>query len=1031
MNKIILSILLSLAIPHAVLADRISVKQAQDIAQNFTAGRLRHSAKVVEKTSANKLQLADESRFHYIFNVNDRGFVVVAADDAAGDNGILGYSDNGRFIKDSIPDAMKAWLREYDKQIEYFSTDTSTKQKAKKTDSEETETLNEIYPLISSQWGQTSPYNQKCPKSGNDNCPAGCFPVAAAQILYYNKWPEKGSGTVRGTDLATHEYQWELMSDTYGENSSKESQDAVATLIADIGAASNTRYTIYGSGTYTPQGLLALKNNFGYKNAQLISRKSDMSADEWIQIIYDELEEKRPVLYCGYSSEGGHAFVADGYRDGYLHINWGWYGSCDGYFKTDAMNPTSVETGYNFSQTVITGLEQVSSTTDPEKPQSNYTKIIGKEDITFSMPVTTSSSLQTIKGRFHIECNKDRDIIWGLEVTDYNNHSYMMKGEPTGATDGQEITEYSVDMSGFPESNGIYTVKPAAWIASSGKRITIMYDSNVNSNMFLVYKKGNMQEFHIMQDGDNAMVTNMKATTLYDNNYKIAASATVNCLGLYLNKEMRFAILDNRGDTLSISDAMDVKLWEGGSANIYTELDAPEFSGEYTAELLYKDGDKLKRFKDCSLTFKYQNLYNIIDMDFYGIVIDGIYDITPKVADRSDTLDLEISCSFSSKTKRNIGLGLKVVDLNGNATYLKPAKYFEVDGNSQGVGDDFSVGLADFPVADGKYYAYLYAYDKDNDMWEPFVHLYGMSSRCFAATAENGKISFEKYRKDVGNINIEYTETPSAYEGQPFNIKLNATCLEYDMGSDLYIGLTDKDNNLHLYKDYRFKPNLEYKESVVINYKPFFAADENITVGEYKVGLYNYRFKKIYPISNLLPLEVKEPVAELRLGGIYIYDKENVDKELLRVSPILNNRNCKGSYRVAVFVYDAEGKELVDSLSQGVQIEKDYTKMPFFAWEPKNLEKGKTYIAKVFCQDNNGAWIPVETEQGVCNGERFKVNASSGISVIPESNDNTLTVYSADGLFLGKYREPLRTMPNGVYIIRRNRKAVKIRVENR
>ena len=221
MNKIILSILLSLAIPHAVLADRISVKQAQDIAQNFTAGRLRHSVKAVEKTSANKLQLADESRFHYIFNVNDRGFVVVAADDAAGDNGILGYSDNGRFIKDSIPDAMKAWLREYDKQIEYFSTDTSTKQKAKKTDSEETETLNEIYPLISSQWGQTSPYNQKCPKSGNDNCPAGCFPVAAAQILYYNKWPEKGSGTVRGTDLATHEYQWELMSDTYGENSSR------------------------------------------------------------------------------------------------------------------------------------------------------------------------------------------------------------------------------------------------------------------------------------------------------------------------------------------------------------------------------------------------------------------------------------------------------------------------------------------------------------------------------------------------------------------------------------------------------------------------------------------------------------------------------------------------------------------------------------------------------------------------------------------------------------------------------------------
>jgi hypothetical protein len=83
-------------------------------------------------------------------------------------------------------------------------------------------------------------------------------------------------------------------------------------------------------------------------------------------LIKGELSSGRPVLYDGASGEGGHEFVFDGYdsRD-YVHVNWGWGGSYDGYFKVTALNPESVGIGggggavdgYNFSQGMTLGIQ--------------------------------------------------------------------------------------------------------------------------------------------------------------------------------------------------------------------------------------------------------------------------------------------------------------------------------------------------------------------------------------------------------------------------------------------------------------------------------------------------------------------------------------------------------------------------------------------------------------------------------------------------------------------------------------------------
>ena len=57
----------------------------------------------------------------YIFQGSkDTGFLVVSADDVA--YPLLGYSDSGSFDPENIPEAMKGWLNEYARRIEYASS---------------------------------------------------------------------------------------------------------------------------------------------------------------------------------------------------------------------------------------------------------------------------------------------------------------------------------------------------------------------------------------------------------------------------------------------------------------------------------------------------------------------------------------------------------------------------------------------------------------------------------------------------------------------------------------------------------------------------------------------------------------------------------------------------------------------------------------------------------------------------------------------------------------------------------------------
>jgi hypothetical protein len=56
-------------------------------------------------------------------------------------------------------------------------------------------------------------------------------------------------------------------------------------------------------------------------------------------MLKDQFDIGWPVYYSGFSNDGGHAFVCDGYDDNDLfHFNWGWGGSSDGWFVIDEID---------------------------------------------------------------------------------------------------------------------------------------------------------------------------------------------------------------------------------------------------------------------------------------------------------------------------------------------------------------------------------------------------------------------------------------------------------------------------------------------------------------------------------------------------------------------------------------------------------------------------------------------------------------------------------------------------------------------
>ena len=347
-----------------------------------TAGRRAAQQKAAAVLGAKtRLELAavgeGEQPAYYIFNnvETDKGFVIVAGDD--GDNDILGYSDSGRYDAANMPPQLSFWLQCYEEQLALVRRGEAAPYRSATN-------YSTIEPLVQTHWDQQAPYNRWNPISPITNTQfpnTGCVATAMAQILKYwasdkqtadipsYSYKLNAGGkvyTVNVDGLSPTTFNYSLMRNYYSSDDIDAAAYEVARLMAYCGRAAQMVY-MSTTATAVTRGSY-LSQYFGFNEHQVTEQREYYSAAEWDSLLYDELRAGRPIMYSGARQDAsreqsGHAFVVDGYKDGLFHINWGWSGFFDGYFKLSECNPYgggagagTGRDGYSFRQIAITRL---------------------------------------------------------------------------------------------------------------------------------------------------------------------------------------------------------------------------------------------------------------------------------------------------------------------------------------------------------------------------------------------------------------------------------------------------------------------------------------------------------------------------------------------------------------------------------------------------------------------------------------------------------------------------------------------------
>ena len=370
-NPLKLFVLLLAMTSSVAVSQEISVEEAQsrafDYLSNQTFGARRAKGANAMQLSLAYISKSDGETCYYVFNAGENdGFIIVGGDEVAHE--ILGYCDHGSFDIDKIPSNMKAWLGMYEKEIvrakaEVAVKDAYTGRHAPAATHEERITIEALVP---SRWDQVSPYNDQC-IFDNDRCLTGCVATAMAQVMYYwgtvginGETFRCGSKAVPSFTTETNKYyvdnlgsldsfDWDNMVDEVNDDTDPEIKQAIAQLMRYCGQTIEMDYTSYSSFAYYDDILPALRDYFGYNSDMQDVYSEDLSADEWDEMVYGQLIDKKPVIIGAVSDEVGHCFICDGYNastDEY-NFNWGWGGYCDGWYKMSAMTPSE----YDFSGT--------------------------------------------------------------------------------------------------------------------------------------------------------------------------------------------------------------------------------------------------------------------------------------------------------------------------------------------------------------------------------------------------------------------------------------------------------------------------------------------------------------------------------------------------------------------------------------------------------------------------------------------------------------------------------------------------------
>ena len=169
-----------------------------------------------------------------------------------------------------------------------------------------------------------------------DNVLYGCGPVAIGQLMKYYRWPTKTAGTINYTDNAKNTrsmnlngivIEWDKIPDHIVKRGKKIKE--LDHLMEIVGKAVNANYGNKATSSSSRMFKKALTENFGFSSRMFLVDKMNVDESTIIKLIRKELTEGRPCILTG----GHHVFVCDGAYEDFLHLNMGWGGSYDGWYR--------------------------------------------------------------------------------------------------------------------------------------------------------------------------------------------------------------------------------------------------------------------------------------------------------------------------------------------------------------------------------------------------------------------------------------------------------------------------------------------------------------------------------------------------------------------------------------------------------------------------------------------------------------------------------------------------------------------------
>ena len=411
---------------QGIWADDLTMEEAKQKASAFLQQRfstMTNSRRVKAAPTAAQLQRVDVNAENlYVFNMGaDNGFVIMANDDSYEE--VLGYCDSGSIDMDDMPEALRDILQVYNYNVGIAKKDPSKRAQASR---KAPANMAPVRPLTRTYYNQSGPEGMYLPIVADENgsnrrvAPSGCVACATAQVIAYYQWPNTVKATPGYTmtqpvadnninspeelriytadskkvnGLPSYDINWDnIYQGSYNDDfsgsqtsptfnyASRYSGEKLAKM-QEIGRlflyVCNTLpmsyYGTSGTGSVSANIASILPRYWGYKNQIKVNQRRNYTQDNWIDLLYEELSNKRLVVYAGTAEKddgttGAHTFIMDGYDGaGYWHVNWGWNGRCDGYFDFENLLPyglpddtdgyTVSRNGYVLHQHALTGIE--------------------------------------------------------------------------------------------------------------------------------------------------------------------------------------------------------------------------------------------------------------------------------------------------------------------------------------------------------------------------------------------------------------------------------------------------------------------------------------------------------------------------------------------------------------------------------------------------------------------------------------------------------------------------------------------------